>query len=613
MRLEIGEIAIDGVEFGDSTKIDSRRRVLIINRAELVELIAKDKRLTNISVELAHPGERVRLCRIHDILEPRCRTGDRKGQFPFPGALGVRGTAGNGGLNALKGVCLTMTDQGGPYVYHPDMGHPSEDTPIGFVMDMSGKGAEVTPFSKLHHVVVNAHPAPGIYHIENYVIALRVAGLRASAYLGRAAEDLEPEKITVFELPTIPEICKGKEHLPKVGFVFQVGWNQWPPIDGEPIYYGDDLENFQPRLAHPNELLDGALTRQYFGVGASTYVFQNNPIILELYRRHGRDLNFMGVILDLSICFEPERERAVNAVAKLVKEILGLDGVILNKFGGGAPMVDTSQRVVACEKHGVAAVAIMADVTYPDGSNGLLFNQAECNAMINTGSLIIPPKGEPQDRVIGRPTDMEPSAMADLVKAGFGHVFGSMDQLGDSDNCVVSRNPVTVKKVGKTGAERAVDMVLAKIKGEPFKTELPLADWIHPDPAPQIDDLSKAKIGLVTAGGLIPKGNPDNLSAGFSKTFGAYSIRKLDRLCADGYKTFHVGFRTNYTDADPQRVVPLDVLRDIEREGLIGKLNDVLYSYAGVGTSPINSKKIGEGIARRLKADGVDAVIMTAT
>jgi len=610
MKLEVGNVNIKGVQFGGKTKI--KNGVLTINRNELVELLIKDKRLSNISIELAHPGEKVRICRICDVIEPRARTGNRKGEFPFPGALGVRGTAGDGSVNALKGVSVVLSDQGGPYLASYDMGGPFEKTPIGNVIDMSGPGAEACPFGKMHNVVLVAYPAEGV-HPEDYCIALKIAGLRAAARLGKASEDLKPDTVSVYELPAVAEIAKGIENLPKIGFIFQVHWGQFYAITGEPIYYGDDIKRHLPTIIHPNEIFDCALVRSYFGMGTSTYTFQNHPIISELYRRHGKDLCFMGVILDMSICYEPERERATNISAKLAKDIFGLDGVILNKFGGGAPMVDSSQRALACEKLGVKTVIIMGDITYADGGSGLLFNQPECSSMVTTGSLVLPIQLAFQEKIIGRPDDEQPPANGEM-SINLMKLMGAGDQMGFSKvRTRFSHEGLKQEIVEKTGAERAVDMIVVKLAGKPFASEIPLPNYQHPTPASPVKEIAKAKIALVTSGGLIPRGNPDGLTPGFSKSFGSYSIKEVSRLTGYEWRAYHIGFRTHYIDEDPMRLVPVDVMRDLEKEGVIGKLNDTFYSYSGVVTSVGDSQNIARGIIERLKTDGVDAVILTAT
>jgi len=175
------------------------------------------------------------------------------------------------------------------------------------------------------------------------------------------------------------------------------------------------------------------------------------------------------------------------------------------------------------------------------------------------------------------------------------------------------RGIVHNERVERNAAQRAVDMVLAKIKGEPFQPELELPKFDRVKPVPAVKDLTSAKIALVTDGGLVPKGNPDNMEAQRSTRFATYSIKGLDSLSPEGFEANHSGYDTVFVDQDPNRLVPLDVARNLEKEGAIGRLNDKIYATAGVATSLDNARTIGQGIAEKLKADGVDGVILTST
>lgn len=165
----------------------------------------------------------------------------------------------------------------------------------------------------------------------------------------------------------------------------------------------------------------------------------------------------------------------------------------------------------------------------------------------------------------------------------------------------------------KAAAERAVDMLLAKLKGQPFESELTLPKFERVEPAPAVRNLSSAKIALITDGGLVPKGNPDKLESRRATKFGSYSIKGLNTLSSEGYEAQHVGYDTSFTNQDPNRMLPLDVLRDFEREGIIGKVHETFYTCAGVATPLANCEKIGQGIAEQLKAEGVAAGILTST
>ena len=165
----------------------------------------------------------------------------------------------------------------------------------------------------------------------------------------------------------------------------------------------------------------------------------------------------------------------------------------------------------------------------------------------------------------------------------------------------------------KLAAERCVDMFVAKLKGEPFTTEykMPVFDRVAPQPA--VKDMKHAVIALVTSGGICPKGNPDHIEASSASKFGEYDITGVNNLTSETYCTAHGGYDATYADQDADRVLPVDVMRDLEREGVIGKLHTKFYATVGNGTSVANAKKFGAEIVNRLVADGVTAVILTST
>ncbi len=163
------------------------------------------------------------------------------------------------------------------------------------------------------------------------------------------------------------------------------------------------------------------------------------------------------------------------------------------------------------------------------------------------------------------------------------------------------------------GATRAVNMLIKKLKGEDFVTEYPMPDFDRVDPNDAIKDLSKSKIALVTSGGIVPKGNPDKIESSSASKYGKYDISGFSDLTEADHETAHGGYDPVYANLDPDRVLPVDVLRDMENEGVIGELHKYFYSTVGNGTSVANSKKYAAEIAKELKADCIDAVILTST
>ena len=165
----------------------------------------------------------------------------------------------------------------------------------------------------------------------------------------------------------------------------------------------------------------------------------------------------------------------------------------------------------------------------------------------------------------------------------------------------------------KPPAERAVDMLLAKLRGDPFKSEIAPPRFAGSKPAAPLQNLSSAVIALVTDGGLVPEGNPDNIEPGRPTRFTTIPIAGISSLDADKYDAVHSGYDTAFANRDPNRLVPLDTMRELEREGVIGKLHNFVHSTGGAHAAVDNATSIGRQIADQLKAAGVTGVILTST
>ncbi len=163
------------------------------------------------------------------------------------------------------------------------------------------------------------------------------------------------------------------------------------------------------------------------------------------------------------------------------------------------------------------------------------------------------------------------------------------------------------------GSKRAVEMLVKKIKGEPFETEYPMPNFDRVAPNPAVKDITKARIALVTSGGIVPKGNPDRIESSSASKYGEYSIEGVMNLTEETYETAHGGYDPVYANLDSDCVLPVDVLREMEKEGKIGKLHEKFYSTVGNGTAVASSKKFAAEFSQKLLADGVDAVILTST
>ena len=163
------------------------------------------------------------------------------------------------------------------------------------------------------------------------------------------------------------------------------------------------------------------------------------------------------------------------------------------------------------------------------------------------------------------------------------------------------------------GAKRAVKMLLNKINGKPFVTEFPMPNFDRVEPGKAIPDMSKAVVALCTSGGIVPKGNPDHIEASSASHYGEYDIEGWDALTSEGWETAHGGYDPVYANENPNRVLPVDALRQMEKEGKIGKLHRYFYTTVGNGTAVASSRKFAEEYAQKLLKAGVNACIMTST
>ncbi len=167
--------------------------------------------------------------------------------------------------------------------------------------------------------------------------------------------------------------------------------------------------------------------------------------------------------------------------------------------------------------------------------------------------------------------------------------------------------------VEKPAAVRALNMLMQRLSGEDPITEVPRRTFEQVDPAPPVGNMKEAVIAIVTGGGMVPAGNPDKLKQAFADAFGVYSIEGLDELPAGEFKGIHGGFDSSYVDEDPDRVVPLDALREMEKEGTFKKLVNEYFALCGIGTNVAMSKKLGAEVAEELKRRQVSAAIYTST
>ena len=382
MRLELGKIFIKDIQFASESKIENN--VLYVNKDELRKAIWDDEAIVSVEFDIAKPGESVRITPVKDVIEPRVKVEGRGGIFP--GVLSKVDTVGEGKTIALKGMAVVTTGK-----------------IVGFqegIVDMTGPGAEYTPFSKLNNLVIIAEPAEGIKQHEHEK-AVRFIGFKAAKYLGELARNLQPEETKVYETKPLLEQIAEYPDLPKVGYVYML---QTQGLLHDTYVYGVDAKQIVPTILYPTEIMDGAIVSGNCVSACDknpTYVHLNNGVIEELYEKHGKEINFLGVIITNENVYLADKERSSNWTAKFTK-YLGLDAAIVSQEGFGNPDTDLIMNCKKIETEGVKTVIVTDEYAGQNGaSQSLADADPKANAVVtggNANQLIVLPK---LDKIIG--------------------------------------------------------------------------------------------------------------------------------------------------------------------------------------------------------------------
>jgi glycine reductase len=371
-NLEVGVFPLQRLVFASQTHYQNG--TLGINRAALLSAIAEPRVIADIEIHLAHPGESCRIVHVLDAVPLMVKVEGRS--TVFPGFFGPAIPAGDGRNHRLRGaavlVCGTFPD--------PTSGALS---PAEVIIDMSGPAAPYCAFSDTANIVLVCHPVPRVSNAE-FDAALHRAKLKAVVY---------------------------------VDLIHQQG------IMAQTFLYAMHTQGLEPTIIHPNEMIDGALVNgNYRAPGRGiTSAHCDNSIVRELYRRHGDELNFLGVVVGRGwqdTQFLKERQGWMMArVARLMRAQIALVSADMSGTGGNNT-IDFMQTIKACEHMGLRTVAILQESGNPDGSDPTLVDYVpEADALVSVGGVgWHAPAAPAVDRVIGGPT-VQPSIAQDPLDA----------------------------------------------------------------------------------------------------------------------------------------------------------------------------------------------------
>lgn len=373
MKLEIGNFYVKDVVFGENTAYS--KGILTIDKLAALDFIKEEEsHITDVDLMIAKPGEDIRIVPVKEAIEPRVRP---DGRTLFPGVTGEISNAGEGRVHALKGCSVLAVGK-----HWGSFGDG--------LIDMKS-GAKYTYFSKLINICMVADTDEEFerYEQQKKNKALRWAAHKLAEYIGDAVKELEPEEIETYELDPIMKRSQELSKLPSVVLVMQPQ-SQMEELGYNDLVYGWDMNKYVPTFMNPTEVLDGAMISGSFMPASSkwsTYDMQNFPTIKELFKEHGKSINFLGVIMsNLNVSLE-QKERAATFVAQMAKS-LGADGAIVTEEGYGNPDADYIRCIRVLEDAGVKVVGISNECTGRDGaSQPLVTLDQKADALISTGNV----------------------------------------------------------------------------------------------------------------------------------------------------------------------------------------------------------------------------------
>ena len=394
MKLELGCVQINDIQFASESKVENG--TIYVNAEELKALLLEDENLKSVELEIAKPGESVRIMPVKDVIEPRVKVNG--GGNLFPGVISKVETVGSGRTNVLKGSAVVTTGK-----------------IVGFqegIIDMCGEGAKYTPFSQLNNLVVVCEPIDGLAK-HAHEKAVRFAGLKAADYIGMLAKDAEPDEVKVYETCSVKEGIEKYPELPRVAYVLML---QSQGLMHDTYVYGVDMKQSLPTILSPTELMDGAILSGNCVSACdknTTYHHLNNPVIADLFEQHGKTLNFVGVIITNENVYLADKMRSSDWTSKLC-EFLGVDGAIVSQEGFGNPDTDLIMNCKKIEAKGVKTVIITDEYAGRDGaSQSLADADASANAVVTGGNANMVINLPAMDKVIGYPE------VADIIAGGF--------------------------------------------------------------------------------------------------------------------------------------------------------------------------------------------------
>lgn len=382
---------------------------LTVSGAEAAAIVSRSPALTEVRVRWASPGERVRIVKILDAVEPRAKAAGGGGIFP--GFVGPPRPQQGGETHVLRGVAVVTAG------YLPRAQEA--------VVDMDGPAASLSPLGSTHNLVVEFAPAAQASW-EQVDAGLRQGALALAARLAETALGSRPDSVE-----ELPAAGGGGPDLPRVGVVTHL---QCQGTFKEVFVYGQRFAGSLPTLIDPDELDDGAVVSGQYGhpgLKNPTYLHQNHPVVAALRRRHGQDLYLAGVVLAPEPVEQSAKEMISAHTARLCA-LAGFDAAVVTKEGGGNADADMALAMDALEDLGMPAVGLFAEMAGRDGTGpSVVVPPSRATAMVSTGNyderLVLPAV----DRALGgERIELADRPSVEEIEVPMAAVYCSLSPLG---------------------------------------------------------------------------------------------------------------------------------------------------------------------------------------
>jgi len=369
LHLEVAAFPVHHARLGAPAAYDAG--LLTIDPDRVRRLVLDDPRIADAQLELAHPGESVRVQRALDAIEPLHKPGATVSAFP--GFLGPPRTVGHGLTHRLAGFTVVQVTEF-PF---PASGVQAFEEGV---IEMSGPGAAYSGCADRVNLFLVLTPGRAASNVD-YDDAVRRAALRVADHLAALTVGQAPEAVEVFD------------HSGADGGRRRIVWVHQVRAQGpmvQSFLYGHEISGMVPTVLDPNELLDGALVGANYKTGSKTptYVHTRHPSLLALAARHGRELHLAGVIVARGH-HENEflKERSAHFVAKLAT-LLRADGALCTYEATGNTHIDFMLTVQALERAGIPAASVVHEYGGPLGDDPPLVDFVpEAIALASSGGI----------------------------------------------------------------------------------------------------------------------------------------------------------------------------------------------------------------------------------